>query len=484
METFATVFAIAPSYHDAEVIWAGSDDGLVHVTRDGGTNWANVTPPDAPDFVRINTIEASPTTPGKAYVSGIRYLVDDDRAPYIWKTDDFGATWTKIVDGLPGDDFIRATREDPTRPGLLYAASERTVYVSFDDGARWQPLSLNLPVLQVSDLVVEENDLVIATHGRSFWVLENIGPLRQLDAEVAAAAAWLFEPTDPVRGIDQGARFQYHLAEDAESIAFEVADAGGEVIRTWEAVAGDEEDEEEEPSPFAAFFGGGGGGGPSVAAGSHAFRWDMRYPAWTDFEGRIMWAARPIGPTAVPGAYTVRMTVNGGEPQERDFEIRINPNLEGVTVADLRERFELAIEIRDRVSEANEAVIKVRDIGAQIEDRLEQTDDGEVETQAVVVEENLSVVEAEIYQVRNQSNQDPLNYPIKLNNKLAALLGVVESSEDRPTDQSYEVFEHLSALLDEQMAEMDIVIRRDLGRLNELLIREGLEPIEDRRLVS
>jgi len=245
VETFATVFAIAPSYHDADVIWAGSDDGLVHVTRDGGLNWANVTPPDAPDFVRINTIDASPTTPGKAYVSGIRYLVDDDRAPYIWKTDDYGQSWTKIVGGLPGDDFIRATREDPKRPGLLYAASERTVYVSFDDGARWQPLSLNLPVLQVSDLVVEENDVVIATHGRSFWVLENIGPLRQMSDEVAAGDAWLFDPVDPVRGVDFGAEFQYYLAEDAESVTVEVLDAAGEVIRTYEAVAGEEEEEEE-----------------------------------------------------------------------------------------------------------------------------------------------------------------------------------------------------------------------------------------------
>ena len=483
VETYATVFAIAPSYHDAEVIWAGSDDGLVHVTRDGGLNWANVTPPDAPDFVRINTVEASPNTPGKAYVSGIRYLVDDDRGPYIWKTDDYGQTWTSIIGGLPADDFIRATREDPTRPGLLYAASERTVYVSFDDGGMWQPLSLNLPVVQVSDLVVEENDLVIATHGRSFWVLENIGPLRQLNDQVSAADSWLFDPADPIRGLDFGATFQYYLAEDAESVTFEVLDAAGEVVRTYEGVAAGEE-EEEDDSPFARFFGGGGGGQPTVTQGSHSFRWDMRYPAWTDFEGRIMWAARPTGPTAVPGTYTVRMTVDDDAPRTQDFEIGINPNLEGVTVADLRERFDLAIEIRDRVSAANEAVIKVRDIQGQIDERLEETDDDEIEVQAATVEENLGVVEAEIYQVKNQSNQDPLNYPIKLNNKLAALLGLVEGSENRPTDQSYEVFQRLSALLDEQMSQMDIVIQRDLGRLNELLIREGLEPIEDRRLVS
>ena len=484
VETYATVFAIAPSYHDAEVIWAGSDDGLVHITRDAGLNWDDVTPPDAPDFVRINTIEASPNTRGKAYVSGIRYLVDDDRAPYIWKTEDYGASWTKIVGGLPEDDFIRATREDPTRPGLLYAASERTVYVSFDDGARWQPLSLNLPVVQVSDLVVEENDLVIGTHGRSFWVLEDIGPLRQMGAEVAAAPAWLFDPVDPIRGIDQGAQFRYYLAEDAERVTIEILDGAGEVVRSYEGVAEDEEEEEEEESPFARFFGGGGGGRPAVQQGSHSFRWDLRYPAWTDFEGRIMWAARPMGPTAVPGTYTVRMTMNDAPPLTRDFEIRINPNLEGVTVADLRERFELAIQIRDRVSEANEAVIRARDIKGQVDERLEETDHEEIVEQAAVVQENLTVVEAEIYQVKNQSNQDPLNYPIKINNKLAALLGLVEGSENRPTDQSYVVFSRLVQLLDEQMEEMEIVILRDVGRLNELLIRERLEPIRETRLIS
>ena len=484
VETYATVFAIAPSYHDAQVIWAGSDDGLVHITRNGGTDWVDVTPPAAPDFVRINTIEASPNTPGKAYVSGIRYLVDDDRSPYIWKTEDYGQTWALVVDGLPEDDFIRATREDPTRAGLLYAASERTVYVSFDDGGWWQPLSLNLPVVQVSDLVVEDNDLVIATHGRSFWVLENIAPLRQLTPDVVEAGAWLFQPSDPYRGLDPGALFQYHLAQDADRVVFEVLDGAGEVIRTFEGVARDEDEEDEADDGPAARFFGGGGARVSTTAGSHSLRWDMRYPAWTDFEGRIMWAARPVGPVAVPGIYTVRMTVDDRMPETRDFEIRVNPNLDGVTQEDLVERFRLAIEIRDRVSEANNAVIKVRDIRSQMDERLDETNSEDIEDQVEVVDTELSVVEAEIYQVRNQSNQDPLNFPIKLNNKLAALLNLVEASESRPTDQSYTVFERLSALLDEQISQMNIVIQRDLGYLNELLIREGLEPIEDGRLVS
>ena len=211
VETYATVFAIAPSPHDQNVMWVGSDDGYVHVTRDAQADeptWTNVTPPDAPDFVRINTIEASPHTPGKAYVSGIRYLVDNDRSPYVWVTEDYGDSWTKIVNGIPEDDFIRATREDIVRPGLLYAASERTVYVSWNDGANWQPLTQNLPVVQVSDLVVEDHDLVIGTHGRSFWVLRNMDILRQMSPEVVTSNFWLFDPKDPVRGFDNQARVQ------------------------------------------------------------------------------------------------------------------------------------------------------------------------------------------------------------------------------------------------------------------------------------
>ncbi len=172
-------------------------------------------------------------------MSGIRYLVDDDRSPYVWKTDDYGQSWTKIVNGFPEDDFLRAVREDPQMPGNLYAASERTVYVSWDDGANWQPLSLNLPVMQVSDLVVEENDLVISTHGRSFWVLFDIAPLRQLNERVAGADVHLFDPVDPVRGVDRGVEVYYYLAEDAEEFTMEFLDANGQVIRTYEGQDGD-----------------------------------------------------------------------------------------------------------------------------------------------------------------------------------------------------------------------------------------------------
>lgn len=479
VETYATVFVIAPSYHDPDVIWVGSDDGYVHVTRDAGGSWNNVTPPDAPDFVRINTIEASPTTAGKAYVAGIRYLVDNDRRPYIWKTEDYGQTWTKIVNDIPADDFVRAVREDPTKPGMLYAASERTVYVSWNDGANWQQLALNLPTVQVSDLVVEDNDLVIGTHGRSFWVMNNIAPLRQLNEQIAQADVHLFDPVDPVRGVDNGTQIFYYLKEDVDSLTLEFLDTSGDVVQTYAASVNDEPEPEEQPQ---GFFFGGGTPKPSLKAGSHTLRWNLRYPGYTDFDGRIFWAAGNVGPRAVPGQYRVRLTT-GDHALTQDFSVKIDPRV-NVTVADLQQRFDLAMSIRDKVSEANEAVIKIREINGEIDDRLEKTQNNSVHEQGELVKTRLGAVEQEIYQVKNESNQDPLNFPIKLNNKLAALMFVVERGEARPTDQTRTVFEHLSGLLDAQLGQMNTIVQNDLAQLNQLLAAEDLEQITTEELVG
>ncbi|MFH1764531.1 MAG: glycosyl hydrolase [Gemmatimonadota bacterium] len=489
VETYATVFAIAPSYHDPAVIWAGSDDGYVHVTRDGGGKWANVTPPDAPDFVRINTIEASLTTPGKAYVAGIRYLVENDRRPYVWKTEDYGNSWTRIVSGIPDDDFIRAVREDPERDGLLYAASERTVYISWDDGGHWQPLTLNLPTVQVADLVVKEDDLVIATHGRSFWVLTGIDPLRQVTPEVMSAGAHLFQPTDVRRGLDPAVDVTYYLAEDAKEVEVTFFDASGEVVQSFtaqlqeteeeeaEAVAAENvaAEEEEEASPFAR---SNQRPSPGTRDGMNRFRWNMRLDGSTDFEGRIFWAAGNTGPALAPGDYSVRLMVDGAEVGQRSFHLGLDPRIQGVTQADLQARFDLAVRIRDRVSDANEAVILIREVKAQLADRLEASDDAGIESASAAFQAANSAVEGEIYQVKNRSNQDPLNFPIKLNNKLAALLGVVEGSEDRPTDQSYAVFEYLDGLLRGEMEKLHGLLQIDLEALNQRLESLGLEPIQ------
>ena len=484
VEVYATVFALAPSYHDPDVLWAGSDDGLVHITRNASAaepTWTEITPPDAPDFVRINTIEASPTTPGKAYVSGIRYLVDDDRTPYVWKTDDYGQSWTKIVSGIPDDDFVRATREDPTRPGLLYAASERTVYVSWDDGENWQPLSQNLPVVQVSDLVVADDDLVIGTHGRSFWVMRDITPLREMNPVVADADVHLYTPVDTYRGVDNGVQVRYYLAQDSD-VKLEFLDESGSVIESYEGDATVAE------APIdrgrgRRRFGGGAAPQPSGQAGAHTFLWDLRYPGYVDFEGMIFWSGSNQGPVVLPGAYTVRLTA-GGETLERPFEVKLDPRSEPVTIAQLQAQLDLALEIRDKVTVANQAVIDIRQIKTEVDDRQSLTDNAEIQTQGDLVKDRLGEVESEIYQVKNESRQDPLNFPIKINNKLAALLNGVSRSDFPPTDQSRQVFERLDGLLQEEMVRLQLIIDQDLARLNELLREEGLDPIMIRRLIS
>jgi hypothetical protein len=300
--------------------------------------------------------------------------------------------------------------------------------------------------------------------------------LRQLTPEVLTSEAWLFDPADPVRGLDQTVDVTYFLPEEAEEVTVRFLDSDGQVLQTYSGSTGEEEEpveEEDEPSARR----GGGTPRASTRAGTNRVRWNMRTEGYTDFEGRIFWAAGNVGPAVVPGTYRVTLAVDGGEVGAQDFEIRMDPRLDGVTVADLRARFELATRIRDRTSEANEAVIRIREIKAQIDERLEGTESPQVSGSGDALKTALSEVEGEIYQVRNQSNQDPLNFPIKLNNKLAALLGVVEGSENRPTDQSYEVFEYLSGLLQVQLDRLGEILEGDLAAFNRELVGMGLEPV-------
>ncbi len=464
-EIFGTIFAIAPSKHDSNTIWTGSDDGLIYITRDGGRNWTNITPGDLPEFARISIIDASPHKPGSAYVAAKRYLLDD-RAPYIYRTDDFGRTWTKIVSGISPGDYVHVVREDPKRAGLLYAGTEHGVWVSFDNGARWDSLSLNLPDTQVSDIVVEENDLVIATHGRSFWVLDGIAPLRQFASTLTAESLHLFVPADPVRRANR-AYLDYYLKSAADSITIDILDGSGKTVRTFTARR-DEKGEASLP----------------MDAGLNRFSWDLRYPGATTFPGMILWRARPQeGPWAPPGQYQVRVAANG-VTQTRSFVLRKDPRLSAVSQADLNAQFELAMQIRDKVSEANAAVTRIREIKQQVTERLDRTKnpktqlaDAKLLGAAGLLNGKLSAVEEELYQVRNQSNQDPLNFPIKLNNVLAQLQTVVEFGDGRPTDQSHTMFRELSAELAAQQARLGETIQSDLVQFNKLLRARKLPPI-------
>ena len=479
VETYATIFTLAPSAKAADVIWAGSDDGLVHVTRDGGRNWSKVTPPDLPEFTRISLIEASPHDAASAWLAGNRYQ-RGDRSPYVYRTTDYGRTWTKIVGGLPADDFPRVIREDRKRRGLLFLGTETGIYVSFDQGAHWQSLRLDLPVTPVHGIEVKNDDLVIGTHGRSFYVLDNIGVLRQAARDTTEQPLVLFDPPDATRTISRGVVVDYFLKSQADKVTLDFLDGSGRTIRTFTGTP-----EAEKKTDAAADAGEEDGGGPpppprvSVKAGMNRFTWDMRYAEATDFPGLIMWAGSTRGPLAPPGKYSVRISANGVTRTE-EFEIRRHAGIPGVTDADLHAQFALARQINEQVTVANATVLRIRGLKDQIRERTEQAADPALKTAGNALAAKLTAVEGEIYQYRNRSSQDPLNYPIRLNNKLAALQGIVESGDYRPTDQSYAVFKDLRGRLAKELARLDALAAGELQALNRLLQEKGLDPVKDR----
>jgi photosystem II stability/assembly factor-like uncharacterized protein len=475
VETYATIFTIAPSRQDINTIWTGSDDGVVQVTRDGGKTWSKVTPPDLPEFARISLIDASPHRNGVAFLAANRYQRDDWNV-YVYRTEDFGKTWTKIINGVPAGDIARAIREDPKRAGLLYLGTERGIFVSFDNGAKWEPLSLNLPVTPVHDIAVEERDLVIATHGRSMYVLDNIGPLRQFSKETTNEAVHVFDPYDPIRGRDSSLTVDYYLKNDVDKVTLDILDARGQVIRSF---IGTNEAPKPAQPPSDDEFPRPVDPKPSAKAGMHRLSWDLRYPGMTDFPNMIMWAAGTRGPVAPPASYQVRITA-GSQTAAQSFDITTDPRLK-VTAADLQEAFTLAMQVRDKASQANSTVVRIRRMKDQIKDRTGRLPKNSKGAQAAAAGESvtlkLSAIEGEIYQVKNQSSQDPLNFPIKLNNKIAALQGVVDS-DGRPTEQSYTVFKDLSGRLDAQLAQLDAIIKADIAAFNKTLQSFKLEAID------
>ena len=477
VETYATIFSIAPSPKDGRLIWTGSDDGYVQVTRDGGGTWKNVTPKDLPDFARISLVEASPFRPGTAYVAANRYQ-HDDFAPYVYRTDDYGETWTKIGTGIGPRDFARAIREDTTRAKLLYLGTEHGIHVSFDDGATWQPLRQNLPDTPVHDIKVEARDLVIATHGRAFYVMDDISPLRQWGANTTTTELTVFTPRDALRGLDKTLPVNYALMQPAERVSVEILDAQGQVIRSY---AGTRADSERKPAPptLEDIF-NPKDPKPSTLAGLQRLGWDLRYDRATEFDGLIMWDATTRGPIAPPGAYQVRVTADG-HTVTQPFAVKREPHvLADITDADLQREFQLALQIRDTAARANEAVLLVRGVRPQIKERAGKLDSktGPTAKALEALEQTLTAVETQVYQVKNQSFEDPLNFPIMLNNKIASLQGIVESADAPPTDQTYEMFKLLSSRLKEQMTRLDTAVQKELPEVNRMLQRQRLAPIK------
>ena len=506
VEVYDTIFSVVESPIQKDLIWAGTDDGLVQLTRDGGAHWENVTPKAMPDWGTVSMIEASSRDVGTAYLAVERHK-SDDFAPYVFKTTDFGKTWSKLVAGLPANDYVHAVRVDPRRPGLLFAGTEQGVYFSFDDGAHWQSLQLNLPTSPVNDLVIKNADLVVATHGRSFWVLDDVTPLEQYEDSIPQQVAHLFTPAPANHTVFRGSPFaasagknppagaviNYWLktslkkpdqpnssissAEtkkpDAESeapkITLEILDSSGKVIRKYpkkEEPGNDNNNDEED------FFSRGAGAGNLPAdAGLNRFVWDLRYEGATKVPKAPLWGGNTDGPKALPGTYQVRLTVLG-KSYTAPLEIKADPRLK-MGQEDLTQQFDLLLKIRDKVTETDDAIIQIRDLREQINainTRLKNDPRAKVIADAgKTVDTKMTVVEEALVQTKAKSGQDVLNFPVRLNNDLVALGGVVGSADSTPTRQSYKVFEMLSKAVDEQLAKWKAILSTDVAAYNNLV---------------
>jgi photosystem II stability/assembly factor-like uncharacterized protein len=474
VEYYCTIFAALESPLEKGVLWCGSDDGLLHVSRDDGKTWAKVTPPDLPEWSMINSLEAHPTQKGGLYVAVTRYKLDDNR-PYLYKTTDYGKTWTKIVTGIKDDHFTRVVRADPKRPGLLYTGTEAGMYVSFDDGANWKPFQLNLPIVPVTDLAIKNDDLIVATQGRSFWVLDDLTQLHQMRPETATRPLNLFQPRPAYRlagggrGGDEGGRpsrtdgqnpqsgavIRFHLkeapAKDAKS-KLEILDANGTVVREYRSDA---------DTPGAKL---------ATKAGMNRVVWDLRYADAEGFPGLVLWGSL-TGPRAVPGSYKARLRVG---PLEETVEFTVKPDPRASTsLSDFDEQLRFLLAARDKLTETHRGIKTIRDVHEQLTTLTKRIkDDAEVTDAVKAIDQKVTAVEEALHQTKAKSPQDVLNFPIRLNNKLASVAGTVGMGDNRPTDQAERVRKELTLQIDEELAKLRRVLTEDLPKFNELLSKK------------
>jgi photosystem II stability/assembly factor-like uncharacterized protein len=511
-ETYCTIFAFKESPHEQGVFWVGTDDGLVKISRDGGESWTDITPAGLPEWALISIIDLSAHDAGTAYIAATRYKLGD-LAPYLFKTSDYGASWTKITGGIPEDEFTRVIREDPKQQGLLFAGTETCIYVSFDDGTNWHCLKGNFPVTPVHDLIVKDDHLVVATHGRSFWVLDDLSPLRETSSGCIESNQHLFEPLDTERvrvyqgfgnaptsdfvnyrmtnplvmayewGEDKqgnpiekpltagqnppsGVMIHYLLPDDFEAeISLEIRDSQGNVVRSFFSEK-PESEEEDVPKPPRL----------SKHAGLNRFTWDMRYAPATAVPGDAGTKNYLDGPVAVPGRYSVTLRA-GDTEQTAGFQILKDRRI-SVTQEDLDEQFGLLLRIRDLLSETNETILKLRNVREQIESWRGRWDenDGDVanlRSRASEIRDRLTEIELELIQPKAESS---LQFPEGLNAKLAKLAAFVDLDDARPTKQAGEYFDWVSDQINSHLTRYHTIITEEVGNLNDH-IREAKLPL-------
>ena len=472
VEYYCTIFTATESALEKDLLWTGSDDGLVNVSKDGGRHWENVTPKDCPKWMMWNTIETDPFKKGKAIIVGTRYKLDD-YTPYIYLTEDYGKTWSLITNGIDKNHFTRVVRADKKRPGLLYAGTEYGMYISYDDGANWKKFQLNLPIVQIADLTIKENDLIVATHGRAFWMIDDLTPVQQYDKNIIDKNLFVYDVNDSYRmeggGRRRGRRampqnaganppngvvINYWLkaANDSSKVSISVFDKNNSLIKTFTKDAKDENNKLE------------------FNAGMNQFVWDMMYPPAEKLDGLILWNGNVEGPKVAPGKYHARIRFDK-DSVDVSFVIKGDPNY-AMTEKDYDDQVGMLLQIRDKFSEVQKAIKNIRSIRTQITDftaRVDLKNNKEIKQAADSINKQITTIEEALYQTKSKSGQDVLNFPIRLNDKIAGLYDVAASGYNPPSKQVIEAFADLSAQADEQLNKLKKVMNDDLTSFNKLI---------------
>lgn len=484
VEYYCTIFAAAESPRVKDLLWTGSDDGLVHVSRDGGKNWTNVTPPGLPAWTMINSLEPDPHTDGGCYLACTAYKLGDYR-PYLYKTKDYGKTWTKITDGIPKDHFTRVIRADRSVQGILYAGTEQGMYISFNDGTDWQTFQLNLPVVPVTDLVIKDNHLLAATQGRSIWSVDDLSVLQQIATRKPdAAGSFLFKPAPAFRmggSASKGSKIAGENHPNGTLIHFLLREKPSEKDTVTLAIL---ENDGDTVRVFSTIYNKSGGTpqkpvyGPlnDLKAGANLFVWNMRYPDAEKFDGMILWSYDLEGARAVPGVYKARLTV-AGKTMEESFEILRDPRT-NVSDEHFAAQFSFVQSVGAKLTEAHRAIREIRTVRSRLQLLKSELPAGdslrEITAMISAIDSSMTKVEEALYQTKSRSSQDPLNFPVRLNDKLANLMGLNVNGDFPPTSQSLEVRDYLFKLTDEQLNIWKVHKLQDIPRLNQLIRSSGV----------
>ncbi len=476
VEYYCTIFTAAESMLEKDVLWTGSDDGLVNISKDAGKSWENVTPKDSPKWIMWNAIETDPFAKGTAYITGTRYKLDD-YTPYIYKTSDYGKNWKLITNGINKMHFTRVMRTDKKRKGLLYAGTEYGMYISYNDGDNWKPFQLNLPVVPITDLTIKNNDLVVATQGRAFWVIDDLTMVQQWNPEILSAnlkvydvnpayrmmgnrfSAFFGAPVNAGKNPPKGAVINYYAKQVTDSTKgrISILDKDKKLIRSYTT------DSKENKM--------------DLSKGMNMFNWDLQYPEAEKIDGMILWNGLPSNVAAAPGNFFAKVVV-GSDSAEVPFTVVADPNY-NISQQDYDAQFGFLQQVQGKFNETQKGIKDIRLLRTQIDDftaRQGKDIPTDVKLLCDSINKKLTAIEEKLYQTKAKSSQDVLNYPIRLNDKLSGLFDAANSGNMAPSKQVKEVYADLASQADAELGKLKTIVNSDVQQLNQL-IREKSLPV-------